>query len=172
MQTPGTSLPSLTLREIRARAVVLPLRRPIVARIATIREWPAVLIDLVTEEGVVGRSYLEPYAPHAMKYLVEMLHDLETPLRARPVRSQVAPFRGLPGAFDDCRIGPRHGRLGRARPRGRSAALCPAGRIGRAGSGLQQQRPVAPVSRCAWRRSARAVRRGRVHRTEAATGAR
>jgi len=82
---PRTSLPTLTLREIRARAVILPLRRPIVARIATIREWPAVLIDLVTEEGVVGRSYLEPYAPHTMKVLVAMLRDLETLLRGRPI---------------------------------------------------------------------------------------
>ena len=82
---PRTSLPLLTLREIRARAVILPLRRPIVARIATIREWPAVLIDLATEEGVVGRSYLEPYAPSAMKVLVAMLRDLETLLRGRPV---------------------------------------------------------------------------------------
>ena len=79
------SPPTLTLREIRARAVILPLRRPIVARIATIREWPVVLIDLVTEEGVVGRSYLEPYSRNALKYLVAMLHDLETLLRGRRV---------------------------------------------------------------------------------------
>ena len=43
------------------------------------------LIDLLTEEGVVGRSYLEPYAPNAMKVLVTMLRDLETLLRGRPV---------------------------------------------------------------------------------------
>jgi mandelate racemase len=82
---PRISPPSLHLREIRARAVILPLRRPIVARIATIGEWPVVLIDLVTEEGVVGRSYLEPYAPHAMKVLVAMLRDLEALLRGRPI---------------------------------------------------------------------------------------
>ena len=86
MDAPRTaSSPPLTLRELRARAVILPLRRPIVARIATIREWPVVLIDLVTEEGVVGRSYLEPYAPKAMNYLVAMLRDLGTLLRGRPV---------------------------------------------------------------------------------------
>jgi len=59
--------PSLTLRSIRARPVVLKLKRPVVARIATITDWPLILIDLETEEGIVGRSYLEPYVPKAMK---------------------------------------------------------------------------------------------------------
>lgn len=66
---------SLTLRGIRARPVVLKLERPIVARIATIDVWPLILIDLQTEEGVVGRSYLEPYMVRAMKYLVPALLD-------------------------------------------------------------------------------------------------
>ena len=61
---------SLTLREIKARPVVLKLRRPVVARIATISEWPLILIDLVTEEGIVGRSYLEPYIVKSMKSML------------------------------------------------------------------------------------------------------
>jgi len=77
----------LTLRSIRARAVLLPLKRPVVARIATIREWPMVLIDLETEEGVTGRAYLEPYVPRTMPYLVAMLRDLGEVLKGR----QVAP---------------------------------------------------------------------------------
>ena len=42
---------SLKLRAIKARPVVLKLKRPVVARIATLSEWPLILIDLVTEEG-------------------------------------------------------------------------------------------------------------------------
>ena len=75
--------PSLTLRSIRARPVVLKLKRPVVARIATITDWPLILIDLETEEGVVGRSYLEPYLPKAIKYLVPALQDLGALLRGR-----------------------------------------------------------------------------------------
>ena len=75
----------LTLRRIRARPVLLRLERPIVARIATITEWPLILIDFETAEGVVGRSYLEPYVPRAMRYLVPMLHDLGELLAGRPV---------------------------------------------------------------------------------------
>jgi mandelate racemase len=78
-------IPSLTLDSIRARAVILKLKRPVVARIATITEWPLVLIDLTTREGVVGRSYLEPYIVRAMRYLVPALHDLGDVLRGRRI---------------------------------------------------------------------------------------
>ncbi len=76
---------ALTLRSIRARPVLLKLQRPIVARIATIAEWPLVLVDLYTEEGVTGRSYLEPYIPRTMRYLVPMLQDLGEVLKGRRV---------------------------------------------------------------------------------------
>jgi mandelate racemase len=70
------NIETLTLRGLRARPVLLPLRRPIVARIATMGQWPMILIDLSTEEGVIGRAYIEPYVPKAMKYLVAALNDL------------------------------------------------------------------------------------------------
>jgi mandelate racemase len=76
---------ALTVRDIIARPIVLKLKRPIVARIATISDWPLILIDLVTEEGVVGRSYLEPYIIKSMRYLVPALHDLAAMLRGRHV---------------------------------------------------------------------------------------
>ena len=68
-------LPALTLERLVARPIVLELERPIVARIATITEWPLILIDLYTREGIVGRSYLEPYTIKTMRYLVPALHD-------------------------------------------------------------------------------------------------
>ena len=76
---------SLTLRSIRARAVLLKLKRPVVARIATLPDWPMILIDLLTEEGVVGRSYLEPYTAKAMQYLIPALHDFGDMLKGRRV---------------------------------------------------------------------------------------
>lgn len=74
---------SLTVRGITARAIVLKLRRPVVARIATLDDWPMILIDLHTEEGITGRAYLEPYVVRSMKYLVPALHDLGTMLKDR-----------------------------------------------------------------------------------------
>jgi mandelate racemase len=79
----------LALKSIIARPVVLRLERPIVARIATITEWPLILIDLYTDEGVVGRSYLEPYTPKAMRYLVPALQDIGEMLKGH----QVSPFK-------------------------------------------------------------------------------
>jgi mandelate racemase len=77
------SLERLTLKSIRARPVVLKLKRPVVARIATLTDWPLILIDLHTEEGVIGRSYLEPYIRKAMRYLIPALHDLGEMLKGR-----------------------------------------------------------------------------------------
>ncbi len=79
---------SLTFKSITARPVVLKLKRPVVARIARITDWPLILIDLYTNEGVVGRSYLEPYIVKSMKYLIPALHDFGESLKGR----RIAPF--------------------------------------------------------------------------------
>jgi len=76
-------LQTLTLKSIRARPVVLNLKRPVVARIATLTDWPLILIDLYTEEGVIGRSYLEPYIRKSMRYLIPALHDLGEMFKGR-----------------------------------------------------------------------------------------
>ncbi len=75
----------LIFKAIRARAVVLKLKRPIVARIVTTTEWPLILIDLITEEGIVGRSYLEPYTVKTMRYLIPALQDFGAMLKGRRV---------------------------------------------------------------------------------------
>lgn len=85
MRTPALQTPALTLRRLTATPVVLRLERPIVARIATIADWPVILVDLETEEGIVGRSYLEPYVARAMRYLVPALQDLGEALKGRRV---------------------------------------------------------------------------------------
>ncbi len=76
---------ALKIKGIRARPVVLKLKRPVVARIATITDWPLILIDLYTDEGIVGRSYLEPYTVKTMRYLIPALHDLGELIKGRPV---------------------------------------------------------------------------------------
>ena len=78
----------LTVRNIRARPVRVPLKRPIVSRVGLFRDWPMILIDLETNEGVVGRSYLEPYLESSARYIVPMIDDLARALAGKPV----APF--------------------------------------------------------------------------------
>jgi mandelate racemase len=79
------SFETLTLKSVRARPVVLKLKRPVIARIAMLADWPLILIDLYTEEGVIGRSYLEPYIPKSTRYLIPALHDLGEMLKGRPL---------------------------------------------------------------------------------------
>ena len=81
-------LEKLTVESIRARPVVVTLRRPIVNRLTTVEDWPLILIDLLTAEGVTGRSYLEPYVVKTMRYLIPALEDLADLLKGRVV----APF--------------------------------------------------------------------------------
>src|SRR6201981_3283696 len=77
------SFERLTLKSVCARPVVLKLKRPVVARIATLTDWPLILLDLHTEEGVIGHSYLEPYIRRSMRYLVPALHDLGEMFKGR-----------------------------------------------------------------------------------------
>ena len=44
-----------------------------------------ILIDLYTEEGVVGRSYIEPYSAKTMRYLMPALQDFGELLKGRRV---------------------------------------------------------------------------------------
>src|SRR3954462_1447038 len=75
----------LTLRSVDARAVLVPLKRPIVSKVGRYEAWPLILIDLHTEEGVVGRSYLEPYLERSVRYLVPAILDLAAAREGRPV---------------------------------------------------------------------------------------
>jgi mandelate racemase len=78
-------LPRLTFEGIRARPVLVPMKRPIVNRVISVERWPVLLIDLYTREGVVGRSYLQPYLARTMPYLIAALDDLAQLLKGRPV---------------------------------------------------------------------------------------
>ena len=75
----------LTFRSITARAVMLRLKRPIVARIMTISDWPLILIDIETEQGVTGRSYVGPYNAASIHYLLPVIRDFGVLFKGQPV---------------------------------------------------------------------------------------
>ena len=85
----------LTVKSIRARPVVVPLKRPVVSKVGLFHDWPLILIDLYTEEGVVGHSYLEPYLKQSMRYLVAAIEDLAALAKGQPVAPLDAYRRGL-----------------------------------------------------------------------------
>ena len=51
-----THFESLTFDRVVVRPVAIPMRRPIVAKVGTYPEWPFILIDVYTKEGVVGHK--------------------------------------------------------------------------------------------------------------------
>ena len=89
------ALQKLTFKSVNVRTVVVPLRRPVVSKVGLFKEWPLILIDLLTNEGIVGRSYLEPYLKNAARSIVPMIEDLA----ARHVGRTLAPS----DQFDDGR---------------------------------------------------------------------
>jgi mandelate racemase len=76
----------LTWKSVTARPVLVPLRRPVVSKVGHFGEWPLILIDLQTEEGIVGRSYLEPYLRQSARYLVPAIMDLAAARAGQPLR--------------------------------------------------------------------------------------
>ena len=101
------ALASLTFKEIKARPVICKLTRPAVARIGAMTHLPLILIDLFTEEGVVGRSYLKPYLPKTMKYLIPALLDFGEMLKGsvfhRSISTKRPASRFISSAIRVCR---------------------------------------------------------------------
>ena len=79
------SFEKLTFRSVTVRPVIVPLRRPVVSRVGHFDQWPLILIDLQTEEGIVGRSYLEPYLKQSARYLVPAILDLAGARCGQPI---------------------------------------------------------------------------------------
>ena len=79
---------SLTIRSVRARAVVAPISRPVKNAFGVIEAAPLVLIDVVTDQGVTGHSYIFAYAPLTLKPLVLMIEEIGRDLAGKAI----APF--------------------------------------------------------------------------------
>lgn len=66
----------LTVRGLRARAVMPPMARPLQTGAGAITKAPLVLVDLETEEGVTGCAYVFCYAAFALAPVVALLDNL------------------------------------------------------------------------------------------------
>ena len=87
----------MKIRGIRVRAVAAPMKRPLVTSIATVSVAALLLLDLETDGGIVGRSYLFAVGKHHLAPLAKLVEamaemvkgdelapfDLERKLRAR-----------------------------------------------------------------------------------------
>jgi mandelate racemase len=75
----------LKIREIKVRAVKVPMSEPHKTASGTITESPLVLTDVITEEGVVGHSYVFCYTAMALKPTALLVKSLETLVAGRAV---------------------------------------------------------------------------------------
>jgi mandelate racemase len=69
-------MPILTVRGVQARPVLVPFRLPPVSASGAIPHAPLVLIDLETEQGVTGRSYVFAFAPWALAPIAASVQGL------------------------------------------------------------------------------------------------
>ncbi len=76
---------ALTIRGLSLTSVIVPLARPLVTRVVTIENAAFVLIDLETEEGVTGRSYLFGYSAAGNACLIPPLKWLGEAMMGRKI---------------------------------------------------------------------------------------
>jgi len=71
-------LPRLTVRAIRATPVEIAPNFILGTSRGAFRRVPLLLIDVATEEGITGRSYLFCYLPAAAGAIINMIDDVES----------------------------------------------------------------------------------------------
>jgi mandelate racemase len=74
-----------TLKALRVRAVLVPLRRTVIAGIGRFDQWPLILVDLETNSGIIGRSYVAPYRAAAVPSIAAELRDLAAMFQGKAI---------------------------------------------------------------------------------------
>ena len=74
-----------TIRSVRARAVVAPIARPVKNAFGVIEAAPLVLIDVATDQGVTGRSYIFAYSRLTLKPLVHLVEEIGRDLAGKAI---------------------------------------------------------------------------------------
>jgi mandelate racemase len=82
----STTTPSI--RSVKARALVAPISRPVKNAFGVIEAAPLVLIDVATDQGITGRSYIFAYARLTLKPLVHLVEEIGRDFTGRAI----APF--------------------------------------------------------------------------------
>jgi mandelate racemase len=77
-------MPPLRVRAIKATPVEVPLNFVLGTSQQALRQVPLLLIDLETEEGVTGRSYLFCYLRAAQPGIISLLGEIESLAKGEP----------------------------------------------------------------------------------------
>jgi mandelate racemase len=76
------------IKGIRTRAVAAPMKRPLATSIATLTVAPLLLLDLETDGGLVGRSYLFGLGKHHLAPIAKLVEAMAAMIEG----DEVAPF--------------------------------------------------------------------------------
>jgi mandelate racemase len=71
------------IRSVKARAVVAPIARPVKNAFGVIEAAPLVLIDVGTDQGVTGHSYIFGYSKITLKPLLLLVEDIGRSLEGK-----------------------------------------------------------------------------------------
>ena len=75
----------MRIRSIRARAVAAPMKRPLATSTGALTIAPLLLLDLDTDQGIVGRSYLFAIGKNALKPIAALVEAMAEMLQGDPV---------------------------------------------------------------------------------------
>lgn len=84
-QSCDVRLPRLTLRNVRATPVMMPMTYALGTSAATVRTAPLLLVDLETHEGITGHAYQFCYTPAAVPAIIRFLEDIVEAVRGEAV---------------------------------------------------------------------------------------
>lgn len=77
--------PTLTIRRLQTTPVLVPMNYALGTSRARVTAAPLLLVDLETEEGITGRSYLFCYLPAAAPAIARILEHIEGVVKGQPV---------------------------------------------------------------------------------------
>jgi mandelate racemase len=94
-----TALPPLVLRAIRPTPIEVPLNFVLSTSQGTLRQVPLLLVDVETEGGVTGRTWLFRYMRAVAPAIMSILGEAETVAKGAPVDPAAVRWRCLSGAL-------------------------------------------------------------------------
>ena len=77
-----------TIKNLRARPVIVPMRRPLATAGGAVSEAPLVLVDVETSGGITGQAYSFAYHAWALKPILAMYAVLAEKVVGRPLDPQ------------------------------------------------------------------------------------
>ncbi len=81
----------LRLEKINIRAVNVPLNKPVIAHLGTFEKWPFLCLDVHSNKGLIGKSYIGPYLVDQLPVIAKCIEALSKPF----LNQEIKPFNFL-----------------------------------------------------------------------------